>query len=183
MAQDQNHNLFWLPIIVGSSKPPASSALSKGSKISSEELWVEPGAIIVAESDASLNTIVGSGITVCIWNKEYCVGGMNHFLLPHTSEQAKARALYGNVAMFKLIDMMRERCSVGIFEAHVFGGASADEMELEVAEKNLAVAHKFLLGENIRIHSEQSGGSMQRQVHFNLKTGSVESKLEAIDSR
>ena len=72
------------------------------------DYMLKPGYIYVSRQISVIRTVVGSCVTVCLWDKVLKFGGMNHFLYPAISEKSKATAQYGNVATTALVRLMLE---------------------------------------------------------------------------
>jgi chemotaxis protein CheD len=46
-----------------------------------------PGEYYGSGEDIIVNTVLGSCVSACIWDKKTGMGGMNHFMLPDTDEK------------------------------------------------------------------------------------------------
>lgn len=135
-----------------------------------KEYGLLPGEIIVAKGHSSLVTTVGQGLCVILWNRIDNIGGMNHFLEPETGDDENSTATYGNVAMCKLISMMRHRSTTNTFVARIFGGFDSGEGS-EKFYINFEIARYFLWRENIPIIDQDIGGNVGREISFNTSTG------------
>lgn len=115
-----------------------------------------------------MSTVLGSSVSVCLFDRKRKVAGMNHFRLPFTRDPQKATAEYGNVATLTLIRMMvHDGSDVKHLEAQVFGGAYNREISpKDVGRENVGIAKKVLLREKIRIVSEDIGGERGRKIVF-----------------
>lgn len=136
-----------------------------------KNLFVAPGTIIVEQASGALWSTVGSGLSVCIWNRLGLAGGMNHFLFPQTKDLQNATALFGNAAMYALHAMLTTRSAIPSFEATIIGGAFSDEFEEENSLQLIEVAEKYLWKENIPVIQKVTGGSSIRNIVFNVNTG------------
>lgn len=142
-------------------------------------------SLIVGELRASavpvkLTTLVGSCITVCLYDPVSHIGGMNHFMLPQDSGSGRSSATYGIYAMELLINqLMKLGANRRRLEAKVFGGANvlgrplAADSPHNIGESNLRFALSFLKTEQIPIRAQSVGGTCGRQVHFLPHTGQV----------
>jgi len=73
---------------------------------------LERGCIYVATGEGAVQTVLGSCVSVCLWDPEAHCGGMNHFIYPQTMRKEQATPKYGNVATMALIKLMcEEGCS------------------------------------------------------------------------
>jgi chemotaxis protein CheD len=132
--------------------------------------------VVVPEEPCELATILGSCVAVCLWDRVKKVGGMNHFLLPETVNQADS--LRGGIASTrKLIQtMLAKSCQVKNMEAHIFGGAQRffkEESLLSVGKQNVEAAKLVLFEAAILVLSHDTGGEAGRKIYFNIQTGRV----------
>jgi len=136
------------------------------------DYFLKPGFIYLPETPTMISTVLGSSVSVSLYDKRMKTGGMNHFLFPFVADREKSTALYGNIAVPALIRMMLENgSSAGNLEAQIFGGAFNREVSRrDVGGDNLKAARKILNRKRIRIVSEDVGGSLGRKVVFNTLT-------------
>jgi chemotaxis protein CheD len=128
-------------------------------------------SFITNQEDEIAATVLGSCISACIRDPIMKVGGMNHFLLPGTTtEQDTMR--FGAFAMEKLINEIlkrggrRER-----LEIKLFGGGNVIQQSTAIGTKNIAFARQYLADEELRIISEDVGGTWPRKVRYQPFTG------------
>ena len=140
------------------------NAISKGTLI-------KPGTILVTSEEGFLFSVLGSGVSVCIWDEKSHIAGMNHFLEPSMYDRSKTTARYGNIAMVVLINSIREIAPEGTFEAHIFGGANKHNSD--IAEQNIAIARKVLSSRKIPVVSEDVGGTKGRKIAFDTSSGHI----------
>ncbi|MFP5212123.1 MAG: chemotaxis protein CheD [Acidobacteriota bacterium] len=142
-----------------------------------QEYFLKPGYIYVPTTPARISTVLGSCVSVCLWDRDQGYGGMNHFLYPLTRDPASATARFGNVATRALIGFFLEGGSKAKhLEAQIFGGAHPSECAPEVARvsrENVDVARRVLDRNKIRIVSEDTGGSRGRKLVYNSFSNEV----------
>lgn len=133
-------------------------------------IFAQPGS-------CSISTILGSCVSVCLWDPVMRVGGMNHFLLPFWNGEGLKTPKFGNVAIPMLIDKM---VSLGCYEenikAKVIGGASVIESAsglLNIGERNISLAEGALEERRIPVLSRDTGGTSGRKVLFITDSGDV----------
>ncbi|GBU21536.1 chemotaxis protein CheD [Fibrobacteres bacterium R8-0-B4] len=135
---------------------------------------LERGCIYIATGEGAVQTVLGSCVSVCLWDPEAHCGGMNHFIYPQTMRKEQATPKYGNVATMALIKLMcEEGCSVNSMTAHIIGGGHPDGAADSTGMKNVEVARRILNEKGITIMSEDVGGRVGRKVVFDLSTGQV----------
>lgn len=137
--------------------------------------FLEPGYILIAAEPTCISAVLGSCVSVCIYDLERKCGGMNHFRFPATSDSQRSTALYGNVSTLSLVRMMLNNGSRKEYlEAQLFGGAHNQGFSQEdIGRENIRAAQKVLQRCNIRIVSEDVGGLMGRKVVFNTATAEL----------
>jgi len=146
-----------------------------------------PGFIYLNKGNSVIQAVLGTCVSVCLWDKKRRFGGMNNFLYPFTDDKHKATAKYGNVATITLIRMMEEAgCSKRDIIAQLFGGSSPEGEEnserRNIGRENINVARKVLRSKGIKIVSEDIGGHTGRKIAFDVATGNV-AVLRVMDIR
>src|SRR5947209_14480493 len=68
--------------------------------------YLIPGKFFAAAHPFAITTILGSGVSLCLWDSERGIGGSNHFLLPDGPEDGENATRYGNVANPMLLRRM-----------------------------------------------------------------------------
>ena len=133
------------------------------------------GGVFASRESEVVYTLLGSCIAVCLRDPVTQVGGMNHFMLPSTTEGEKASARYGVQAMELLINAcMKKGADRSRLEAKVFGGGHVlrvRESADNVPRSNIKFALKFLNTERIPIVSRDLGGYVGREIFFFTDTG------------
>jgi chemotaxis protein CheD len=139
-----------------------------GSIVLVENYFLKPGYIFLSVNPIIISTVLGSSVSVCLYDRMRKVGGMNHFKLPTIGDPQKATAEYGNIATLTLIRMMlHDGSKRKNIEAQIFGGAfRADISEVNVGESNVRVARNVLTQERLQIVSEDVGGQKGRKIVF-----------------
>jgi len=139
--------------------------------------YLYPGTIFVHRQPHMITTVLGSCVSVCLWNQTAQLGGINHYLLPLWNGEGLPTPKYGNVAITKLLEKVRAHSSPGDkLIAKVFGGASMWEKTeglLAVGARNVEFAIETLESLKITIVSSDFGGNQGRKVIFNSGDGTV----------
>ncbi len=154
-----------------------------------ERVYVPPGGFSIARTPTAISTILGSCVSVCLWDPEAQVGGLNHFLLPHWAEGGGASWRYGNAAIEGLIDaVVASGARESNLHAKVFGGArvlaafagtngSPAGHAGHLGGRNVEVAQQTLRRRAIPIVAEAVGGERGRKLIFHTDDGSAWVKL------
>lgn len=78
----------------------------KSSNILLKQHYLYPGTIFADLAPSIVTTVLDSCVSVCLWDKFRCVGGMNHFLSPNCPEQVNVFPKYGDTAIDELLKKM-----------------------------------------------------------------------------
>lgn len=143
--------------------------------------FLYPSALFANKETVLVNTILGSCVSVCLYDPYLQIGGINHYMLPFWNGQGLASPKYGNIAISKLIEkMLALGCKQANLKAKVFGGANIFESKLEqfqIGERNIAIAQQTLSELNIKVISSSTGGTLGRKIQFLTSTGEVRQKI------
>jgi chemotaxis protein CheD len=141
-------------------------------------LYLHPGRLFVSSEAIAASTILGSCVSVCLWDPLLRNGGANHFLLPYHGRHDPSAARFGNLATQQLIDQL-----VGLgsqkrnLQAKMFGGACVIEAfrgrGRHLGEKNIDAARAVLAENGIPIVAEDVGGHRGRKLIFHTDTGTA----------
>ncbi len=151
-----------------------SSATFMAAEEAPESVYLHPGQIYTASRAVMVTTVLGSCVSVCLWDPIAHVGGMNHFLLPSGTGDAR----YGNAATEMLLDAMIARGAlVARMVAKIFGGACTIEgfagTKHAIGVRNIQVARTLLAAHSIPIRADQTGGRRGRKLLFHTGTGAA----------
>ncbi len=137
--------------------------------------FLHPGYIFVASKPTVISLVLGSCVSVCLYDRRRKTGGMNHFIYPFTADKAKATARYGNVSTLALIQMMLEDGSEHEdIQAQILGGAYNPEFSAKnIGIENVMIARKVLSRKRISVVSEDTGGWLGRKIVFNTQSNEL----------
>ncbi|MBF8273461.1 MAG: CheD [Magnetococcales bacterium] len=142
-----------------------------------------PGALFAKDGEYIITTVLGSCISVCLWDRNVKKGGMNHFKLPLWNGDGLPSPKFGNIAIEKLIENLLDiGCQQRNLIAKVFGGAAVIQSAsglLNVGERNIEVARDYLAQARIPIAASDVGGTQSRKVIFKTADGSILMKKAA----
>ncbi|WP_394223347.1 chemoreceptor glutamine deamidase CheD [Alteromonas gracilis] len=138
-----------------------------------------PGQYFVTSANKMLVTVLGSCIAVCLYDPLLNVGGMNHFMLPtssNTSEAHENAARYGVYAMELLVnDLIKMGASKKRMKAKVFGGGKVVPtfVQQDVGQINANFIEKYLMAEGITVLASDLRQDYARKIYFFPHDGSV----------
>jgi chemotaxis receptor (MCP) glutamine deamidase CheD len=173
------------------SYPAAPTRHRTGALVMPEkEVTIYIGGVHAAAGSEVVKTLLGSCISVCLYDPVARVGGMNHFMLPSGSGDGGAGDLtrFGVHAMDYLVGaMMKLGGDRRRFVAKCFGGAhvlNMRETAAGVPQQNIAFIRRFLSAEGFPLLAEDMGGYHPRHVRFYTASGRAQVKrVEGIHAR
>lgn len=138
---------------------------------------------VSADPEVVLTTILGSCIAACLRDPVAGIGGMNHFLLPGSSDNpANVATRYGVHLMELLInELLKKGARRDRLEAKIFGGAQTMAQFSNVGRQNADFAARFLDEEGIAVVNASTGGQLGRKVEYWPVSGRA--RQHPLDSR
>jgi chemotaxis protein CheD len=138
--------------------------------------YLLPGDVAVCSEPTRISTVLGSCVSVCLFDQRRRMGGMNHFVLPRSSADRTPSARFGPYAMRVLLDrMLHFGSQPRELVALVFGGAcvlrSASPGSNHLGMQNARTALEFLAANHIPVLRQDAGGQRGRQVRFHTESG------------
>jgi chemotaxis protein CheD len=133
-------------------------------------VFLSPGDVIGSSEPALITTVLGSCVSVTLWDKDRRIGGLNHFVLPKGGNSSR----YGDTAMLELLEGMQALgAHLRSLEAKVFGGAAVLPVggEGTVGTANVAFALGELARRGIPVAGRRTGGQRGRLLMFNTESG------------
>lgn len=135
---------------------------------------------VSSDPNVVLSTILGSCVSVCIFDPHAGIGGMNHFYLPNCDGDATTNVKYGSFAMEILITELIEAGADRFkLQAKIFGGASMITTISDIGASNVLFGRTFLNDEGIECVSESVGGNQARRVQFVPVNGAARQRFVA----
>jgi chemotaxis protein CheD len=140
-------------------------------------IYLYPAALITMEISGYVHTILGSCVSVCLYDEVRKTGGINHYMLPFWNGDGLPTPKYGNIAIQKLLEKM---ISIGSRKEHlvakIFVGGEVIEslnQSFNIGRKNIAIAVDMLNELKIPIIAQSTGGNLGRKIIFNTYSGEV----------
>ena len=145
-----------------------------------------PGEYYVTNREEMISTVLGSCVSACIRDVANGIGGMNHFMLPETSQSRLSMrdenvvgnaTRYGNYAMEHLINLiLRNGGKRKNLEVKLFGGGKIIATLGDVGARNIQFVLDYVDTEALRLVSHDLGDIYPRKVNFYPLTGRVRMK-------
>jgi chemotaxis protein CheD len=139
-----------------------------------------PGQFYVSKEPILITTIVGSCVTVCIFDKKRKIGGMNHFMLPINNDPEKNNiptrhqeaARYGNIAMHSLLhSIIKHGGKKENLELKVFGGGKILNTMPDIGLQNINFILEYIQTDGLNLVNQDVGGMLPRRIIFSPLSG------------
>ena len=131
------------------------------------------GEIFATDRPVEVSTVLGSCVSVCLWDPVCGAGGINHFVSPvEEGADDPLSNRYGEPAIKNLLKRMEDLGSLRRdIRCSVFGGGRVMDLHYDIGADNIKVARQELLAEGIRVMKWDVGGSHGRRLVFKTHTG------------
>lgn len=133
---------------------------------------IGPGEHYVSvDANEIIMTALGSCVSACIRDPVAGVGGVNHFMLPHSDAGAwdteSASLRYGNFAMPRLInDILQRGGQSSRLEIKLFGGARLGSDCGRIGSLNVSFVERYLQGVGLPWIVAEVGGTVARRLIY-----------------
>ena len=144
--------------------------------------FLRPGEYYASPRTVMAETLVGSCVTVCLFNTKAGFGAMNHFLRDRPKDRSDPEiGTYGTTATRHIVNvMLRIDDNPHHYRASIFGGAAVlktPNADGKIGRANVAAALEVLNAAGIRVIRSEVGGTRGRRVKFNTQTGRIECRF------
>jgi chemotaxis protein CheD len=145
-------------------------------------IYLMPSEMYVAQEPALVQTVLGSCVSVTMYDRKSGNGMICHGLLPQCrdSRSCSRTCAEEHKYMECSIHRMLERFdSLNIrrrdIEVKVFGGADmfASWKSMSVGKQNIETAMKIIKNEGLNVSASDVGGTKGRKIYFYTHTGEV----------
>lgn len=142
-------------------------------------ITIAAGQVQIAHSSGSLSTqfmrtVVGSGVSICLWHPQKKCGVMSNFLYPKKGVSDSTTTMFGDISTQKAITLLEKQgieCKDMV--AHIVGGSRSSDIWDKSGFENISTARKILQSHRIPIYSEDVSGKMGRKIVFNVENGHI----------
>ncbi|MCM1322239.1 MAG: hypothetical protein NC041_06740 [Bacteroides sp.] len=142
-------------------------------------ITIQPGEYYSSNEDIFIATVLGSCISIALFDTELKLGGLNHFMLPSSTrkdEPAQSdQGRFGDYAVELLLnDLYKKGAKKSRLKAKVFGGGNVLESPGNMTGlNNINFALHFLEEEHIPVLGNDVGGIFPRKIYVNPVTQKV----------
>lgn len=140
-----------------------------------DPLHLHAGQYLVTREPIRVTTVLGSCVSVVLFDPASGIAALNHYLLP-TRDERRPSALFGDVSLPALFaGALRLGARAGTLRAQIIGGSArpGESLTETIAHRNVAFASDFLRAEGIPFRSEHVGGPRGRRLWFDTASGTV----------
>jgi chemotaxis protein CheD len=140
------------------------------------EHFLFPSTLFASLDAYRVQTILGSCISVCLFDPYLKIGGINHYMLPWWNGDDMPSPKFGNIAIQRLIEKLNGfGCRTENLSAKIFGGANQHGISnsIAISKRNIETARSMLGDYRIAITAESVGGDSGRKIVFQTSTNQV----------
>lgn len=150
------------------------------------DIFLQPGEFYFGDASTRIRTLLGSCVAITLWHPTRLVGGMCHYMLP--SRHTPGSPLDGKYAeeamQLFLREAARHRTQLEEYQVKLFGGgnmfpgyrkktASGSPGMHNIADSNVAAAHRLVARHRLQLSAEDLGRNGHRNVIFDIRSGHV----------
>ncbi|MDF3820507.1 chemotaxis protein CheD [Leptospira sp. 96542] len=151
------------------------------------DYYLNPGDFYFGGPNIRIRTLLGSCVSIILWNPEAKLGGMCHYILPLQNGNFRDSTLNGKygedaISLF-LKEIKTKRLDPKSFKARIFGGSNMflthekelldDKLAGQIGSRNSDFAINELKKLGIKILSKDIGGIQSRKIYFSVWDGEV----------
>ena len=133
----------------------------------------------ISRSPDILRTVLGSCVSICLYDHKTKIAGMAHIMLPEQKNGDSNPRKYADTALPILIsEMEKEGADVNRIVAKISGGSvmfkvAENSMMSEIGRNNIEKSKVLLSKYNIPLKAEDTGGDYGRTIDFFAETGTL----------
>lgn len=147
---------------------------------------IKQGDYCVTDQPIVITTILGSCISVCLYDKSTGFGGMNHFMLPKKNDDKDMYRpfRYGVFSMEQMVNQfLKQGSNKAHLQAKVIGGAKMMGELSKIGQLNIDFIMQYLSDEKLPLVSQDLGGDQGRKLAFFPNSGRLlVSKIAQIEN-
>ncbi|AEE15562.1 chemotaxis protein CheD [Treponema brennaborense] len=143
---------------------------------------IYPGEYFSGSGEEYISTVLGSCISIALYDQKLKIGGLNHFMLAYdgagTREHDTLAGRFGEYAMELLMnDLIKKGANRKYLSAKVFGGSNVlctkESTRIQVGEANINFAFSYLEREKIPVVASNVGGTQSRKIFYDPASSKI----------
>lgn len=147
-----------------------------------DNVYLKPGELYIGERPAKVTTVLGSCVSITLFNRRLSIGAMCHAVMSHCRKVKKCHEVCEDA--FRYVDcslhyMLWRLRGHGVtdseLEVKLFGGADtlSSKKENTIGSMNVKMALEIIRHERLRVIAADVGDSFGRKIIFLTHTGDV----------
>ena len=152
-----------------------------------ERVFLLPGEYHTTKQAKLLVTLLGSCVSVCLYNATNGTAAMNHYLRNKSSKPDDDVGYYGNLSIQNIVkSLLAIDKNIKHYQAKIYGGAAVvDHLNFGegIGKQNIAMAEQTLAEYGIPIVEKNLGETRARKIYFNTKDFSVVCKQVGLERK
>lgn len=150
------------------------------------EVYLEPGDFCFGEGNLRITTVLGSCISITLWNPLQAHGGMCHYMLPtRNAPHPTLNGKYGDEAMeLFMLELKKRRTVPAQYQVGVYGGGKMFDTKSstkDIGWQNIEKAHELLNHYGFTLVDDHVGSFGRRRLAMDVWSGEV--RLVHVDHR
>lgn len=138
-----------------------------------KKYYLKPGYVFFSSEGHIIETVLGSCVSVCLFDKRKKIGVMTHYIYAFHRENER-KGFTGSVALPFALNLMKENGSQkNDIEAHIIGGGKNPKLSDKIGKENSEYALEFLRKNNLSIKTIDVGMELSRKVIFDTNNGEI----------
>jgi chemotaxis protein CheD len=142
---------------------------------------LKPGELFASKNPYKVKTLLGTCVSIVLYDQALKIGGLNHFMLPNGKPDRELPAKYATQAFSILLKKMEELGSrKSTLKAKVFGGSDNTTFFSKtsfIGQRNVETAIQLLEEAKIPVVAQNTGGNKGRKLLLVTSTGNVYMKF------
>ena len=143
------------------------------------KVYLKPGELYFSARPAIVSTVLGSCVSVTMFNRGRSVGAICHAVLPEEKSPGEAFRYVDSSIRIMLRSFKRHGIHSSEIEVKLFGGSDVlphdDDRDrgFTVGKQNIEVALDVIEKEGLLLITSDLGGTQGRKILFNTHTGEI----------
>ncbi len=136
--------------------------------------YLYAGDLLATATPTEVSTVLGSCVSVCLWDPARGIGGINHYVSPLWSAKDPESNKYAETSINNLLKkMLLLGANKEKLACNVFGGGRVVDLHLDIGAENIRAAEETLKDVGIRVTEWNVGNDHGRKLLFNTCTGKI----------